>query len=94
LITGRINYSRGNLRVVGVYVNKDMERKLEELREWMEGKERGVRTLIGGDFNARSGDEGGKVEEEEWEGSRYRRFKDRKINGERRRLINCIRERG
>jgi len=32
LITGRINYGRGNLRV-GVYVNKDMEKKLEELRE-------------------------------------------------------------
>jgi len=63
LIARRINYGKGDLRVVGVYVNKDMERKLEGLKEWMEEKERGVRTLIGGDFNARSGDEGGKIEE-------------------------------
>jgi len=60
----------------------------------MEGKEKGVRTLIGGDFNARSGDEEGKVEGEEWEGNNCRRSKDRKINGEGRRLIECVRERG
>jgi len=94
LITGRINYGRGNLRVVGVYVNKDMERKLEELKEWMEEKEKGVRTLIGEDFNARAGDERGRIEGEDWEGSKYRRSKDKKINGDRKRLIDCVRERG
>ena len=46
-------------RVVGVYVNKDLQRKLEELKEWMEGREAGVRVVIGGDFNARTGGEGG-----------------------------------
>lgn len=35
-------------RIVGVYVNGDIERKLEGLREWMESKENGVRTLFGG----------------------------------------------
>jgi len=94
LIARRINYGKGDLRVVRVYVNKDMERKLEGLKEWLEEKERGVRTLIGGDFNARSGDEGGKIEEEEGEGNKYRRSKDRKINGEGKRLIDCVRERG
>jgi len=60
----------------------------------MDGKE-GKRSqdINRGDFNTRSGEEGGKIEEEEWEGSKYRRSKDRKINGERKRLINCIRER-
>ena len=46
-------------RVVGVYVNKDLQRKLEELKEWMEGREEGVRVVIGGDFNVRTGGEGG-----------------------------------
>ncbi|KMQ90718.1 hypothetical protein RF55_9492 [Lasius niger] len=52
-------------RLVGVYVNNDMEKKLEELRDWVEEKEVGVRALVGGDFNARTGREGGRIEEEE-----------------------------
>lgn len=35
-------------RVVEVYVNKNLESKLEELREWVEEREEGVRVLIGG----------------------------------------------
>jgi len=66
LITGRVKYGSGELRVVGVYVNKDMESKLEELREWMEEKERGIRNIIRGDFNARSGEEWEMVEGEDW----------------------------
>jgi len=94
LISGRVKYDKGEIRVVGVYVNKDIESKLEEVKEWMEGKEKGVRNIIGGDFNARTGEEGGKVEGEDWEESRYRKSKDKKVNGEGRRLIECIRERG
>ena len=45
----------------GVYVNKDLQRKLEELKEWMGGREEGVRVVIGGDFNARTGGEGGEM---------------------------------
>jgi len=42
-------------RLVGVYVNGDLDEKMRQLREWMEEREEGVRGLIGGDFNARTG---------------------------------------
>lgn len=35
LITGRVKIGRGSWRVVGVYINEDMERKLQELEKWM-----------------------------------------------------------
>jgi len=41
-----------------VYVNKDMEKKLEELMEWKEELEEEVKTINGGDFNARTDREG------------------------------------
>lgn len=37
-------------RMVGVYVNGDMERKLHGLKKWMKG-ERQERIIIKGDFN-------------------------------------------
>lgn len=44
-----------------MYVNGDMEKKLQSLRVWMEEKEKGILTIIGGDFNARTGEKGGEV---------------------------------
>lgn len=41
-----------------------MERVLQELDEWIGNREEGGRTIMGGDFNARVGREGGGVEEE------------------------------
>lgn len=35
-------------------MNKDLEEKMEKLREWREDREEGMRVLIGGDFNART----------------------------------------
>jgi len=87
-------YGRDIVRIVGVYVNRDLERKLEELKEWMDEREKGVKTIIGGDFNARTGVEGGKVEGEDWEEGMYRRSMDKTISKEGRRLVECIRERG
>lgn len=66
--------------IVGVYVNGDLQRKLEDIGEWMEEREWGVRGLIiGGDFNARTGEEGAQVlGEAEEEGRGSRRSKDRR----------------
>ena len=44
---------------VGVYVSGDLERKLERMEEWAEKGEKEGETLIGGDFNARTGTKGG-----------------------------------
>lgn len=51
-------------RLVGVYVNGDVESKLEELGEWMEKEKGESKTLIEGDFNARTREEGDKVKGE------------------------------
>lgn len=39
--------------MIGVYVNGDMDQKLMGLRGWMEGREQGMKIVIGGDFNTR-----------------------------------------
>lgn len=51
--------------MIGVYVSGEIERILEELERWMGDREREVKVLIGGDFNARTAKEGGGVESEE-----------------------------
>jgi len=47
IMTGRIRYGEGSMRITGVYVNGNMKRKLEEMREWMEQREERVKTIIG-----------------------------------------------
>ncbi|XP_053985486.1 uncharacterized protein LOC128879936 [Hylaeus volcanicus] len=37
--------------MIGVYVNKDLQKKLERMREWMEEREKGVRVIVGGDLD-------------------------------------------
>lgn len=37
-------------RMLGVYVNTDLEIKLQALKEWIEEREEGVRMIIGGGF--------------------------------------------
>jgi len=69
--------------VVGIYVNGNMEEKLERLEEWMEDKEERERSIIGGDFNARTGNKGGRINKEEDEEEIGRMSKDGKINREK-----------
>lgn len=47
-ITAKIRMGEKQWRIVGVYVNGDLEKKLEKLKEWTEEKKRGVKVLIGG----------------------------------------------
>lgn len=70
-------------RIMGVYVRENLDRKLGWLREKVEKEEEGTRVLIRGDFNARTGEEGGIIKKGEWEKDwRGRRSKDKKVNAE------------
>ncbi|XP_054015956.1 golgin subfamily A member 6-like protein 24 [Hylaeus anthracinus] len=80
--------------MIGVYVNKDLQKKLERMREWMEEREKGVRVIVGGDLNARTGTQGGWGSEEGGEEEETRRSKDKKINSEGRRLCQFLGELG
>lgn len=78
---GRVRRRAESWRI-GVYAKKeDLGGILEDLERWVGEREEGIRTIIGGDFNARTGREGGSVEEgndreEEGKGEEDRRTKN------------------
>ncbi|KAL6257782.1 hypothetical protein P5V15_011367 [Pogonomyrmex californicus] len=83
-LMSRVNrLGREEWRIVGVYVNEDLEKKWEKLRAWAEGSSERIRTIVGGDFNMKTGRMGGWWEgrdgREEGEG---KRSKDDKVNRE------------
>jgi len=96
IITKKLNLDGRWWRIVGVYVNKDLEGKMDKLRRWMEDREEEVSVIIGGDFNARTGRKGGRWEEDENEDrdEERRKSRDGKINGEGRRLCGFLEELG
>ncbi|KMQ86858.1 hypothetical protein RF55_14049 [Lasius niger] len=81
-------------RLVGVYVRGDMAEKLQIMREWMEENGSRVKTMIGGDFNARTGKLGGRVREEGDVEEEGRTSMDKKVNGDRKLLIGRLEEVG
>lgn len=95
-ITGMVKKDDKVWKIVGVYAREGIERALEGLEEWtgeVRGKEE---TIIGGDFNVRTGREGGrviKVEEREKE-ERKRRSKDVVLNGGGKKLVEFLEEKG
>lgn len=54
-------------RIVEVYVDKEIEKTLKNIVHWVEDKEVGVKTIIGGDFNARMGRKRSEIQEIEKE---------------------------
>jgi len=74
-----------------VYVNWNMERKLEDLAEWKEGKEEKV---IGGILMRERREERRIKEKNEGEKKEKRKSMDRKENKNESKLIEFIREKG
>lgn len=90
----RLKHKRKNWRIVTVYSQYTKE-TMQTITEGIEEREEGC-LILGGDFNARVGEEGGPFKEmmtEEIEGREERRSKDKKINRERRLLIEGLRDR-
>lgn len=86
---GRVRVARERWRIIGVYVQGNMKEVLKDMEEWMEEKEVRCRVMIG-DFNARTGREGGAVRKEEKGGSggeKRRNSKDDKINKDGKKLV-------
>jgi len=100
IIVGKVKLGKQRWRIVGVYIKDNMEGMLQRIEEWVEEKGGGYYTLIGGDFNARTGMEGGGYEmigeedSNEEDGRRKRRSKDGNINKEGKKLISFLEERG
>lgn len=73
LMTKRVKLRDSWQRIIGVYVNKEVEKKMGELRNWMEGKEE--RVIVGGDFNAKTEEEGGEIKGQKEEGEEGKKVK-------------------
>ncbi|CAL1680940.1 unnamed protein product [Lasius platythorax] len=71
-----------------------MGEKLEIMREWMEENGNGIKTMMGGDFNARTGELGKGVREEGDVGGGGRVSMDKKVNGNGRLLVSKLEEVG
>lgn len=97
LMVGAVKVGEERWKIIGVYVNGNMEEMLKKMEKWMDGRGDGCKVLIGGDFNARTGREGGRIKEgEEYRSGdrKSRKSKDGKMNKEGKKLIEVIEEKG
>lgn len=93
IMSRKVKAEKDEWVIVATYVNGDIDKKLESLRRWMERQSEEERVIIGGDFNARTGLEGGRVRDMEDEES-GRRSKDKKVNAEGKKLTQMLGELG
>lgn len=96
LISKVIKLTRGEgkaWRIVGVYVNGDLKEKWEKLGIWAEDSSKGIKTMVRGNFNARTGTFGGWWEGGEGrEDEKGRRSMNGKVSKESRWLIGKLEE--
>jgi len=59
LIIGEVRRKKETWRIIGVYVGKGIENMKKILEKWIDDREGNIKILVGGDFNARVGREGG-----------------------------------
>ena len=88
----RIKVGGRDWRVLTVYSQK-IEETMREIAEGIE-EEKEEALLIGGNFNARVGEEGGPFREIASENGRERKSKDKIVNREGRMLVEKVNERG
>lgn len=81
----------------GICEYENIRKKWEGIREWIENRGSKIRTIVGGDFHARTGEQGerwkGGIEEKEREKG-GRKSRDRKMNGEGRYMLEALEEAG
>nr|XP_012235057.1 PREDICTED: trichohyalin-like [Linepithema humile] len=85
IMVGNIKIGEKRWKIIGVYVRREgIDRTLEELEGWMEKEEEEKGILMGGDFNARTGREGGGIEGsvERGEEDGWRMSRDKKVDKE------------
>jgi len=97
MMVGKVRVGKENWRIIGIYRKGNIEEYLRVIEEWMGEGKKGDKVVVGGDFNVRTGREGGAGSREEDYSSgekKSRNSKDGKINGEGRKLVEKIEEWG
>lgn len=87
-----MTYNGSRWRIITVY-SQDIEETMNTIMDQIH-EEEGEYIMIGGDYNARTGKEGGPIREDEGKVRTSRESKDKDINREGRILINKIEEKG
>lgn len=83
-------------KIVGVYVNNDLEKKLNKLKKWTKKRVQNTKVLIGGNFIARMRGKESRVKglNEEEEIEEKQKTKDSKVNREVRTLCKFLADQG